>query len=46
MQTGSAMTPEQRRRNKIIGLVLLVFVLAVFAWAMFKGGSLFTGDGA
>lgn len=37
------MTPEQRRRNRIIGLVLLVFVVAVFAWAMFKGSSLFAG---
>jgi hypothetical protein len=39
------MTPEQRRRNRIIGLTLLVFVLAVFAWAMIKGGSLFAGSG-
>ncbi|HTK01782.1 MAG TPA: cytochrome oxidase small assembly protein [Bordetella sp.] len=39
------MTPEQRRSNRIIGLVLLVFVVAIFAWAMFKGGSLFAGDG-
>ncbi|WP_217906518.1 cytochrome oxidase small assembly protein [Bordetella genomosp. 11] len=37
------MTPEQRRRNRIIGLVLLAFVVAVFAWAMFKGGNLFAG---
>jgi hypothetical protein len=37
------MTPEQRRRNRIAGLVLLVFVIAVFAWTIFKGGSLFNG---
>lgn len=40
-QTTQAMTPEQRRRNKIVGLVLLAFVVFIFAWAMFKGGSLF-----
>jgi hypothetical protein len=39
------MTPEQRRRNRILGLVLLVFVVAIFAWAMFKGGSLFASGG-
>ncbi|WP_232464662.1 cytochrome oxidase small assembly protein [Bordetella genomosp. 8] len=37
------MTPEQRRRNRIAGLVLLVFVVAIFAWAIFKGGHLFAG---
>ncbi|WP_257737157.1 hypothetical protein [Bordetella bronchialis] len=37
------MTPEQRRRNRIAAVVLVIFVLAVFAWAMFKGGGLFTG---
>ena len=37
------MTPEQRRRNKIAGLVLLVFVLAVFAWTMLRGASILTG---
>lgn len=40
------MTPEQRRRNRITGLLLLIFVLAIFAWAMFKGSSLFTGGGS
>ncbi|WP_232462469.1 cytochrome oxidase small assembly protein [Bordetella genomosp. 9] len=37
------MTPEQRRRNRIAGVVLLVIVVAVFAWTIFKGASLFTG---
>lgn len=42
--TGSmAMTPEQRRRNKIAGLILLVFVIAVFAWTVFRGSALLTG---
>ena len=42
--TGSmAMTPEQRRRNKIAGLVLLVFVIAVFAWTVFRGSALLAG---
>jgi hypothetical protein len=36
-----SMTPEQRRRNKTSGLVLLVIVVAIFAWAMLKGGRLF-----
>lgn len=40
------MTPEQRRRNRIVGLVLLAFVVAVFAWAMFKGSHLLAGGGA
>jgi len=35
------MTPEQRRRNKAVGLTLLAVVLAIFIWALFKGSSLF-----
>jgi hypothetical protein len=38
------MTPEQRRRNRIAGLVLLVLVVAIFAWSMFRGGALFSGS--
>lgn len=38
------MTPEQRRRNRIAGLALLVFVVAIFAWAIFKGSHLFPGS--
>ncbi|MGN6457963.1 MAG: cytochrome oxidase small assembly protein [Achromobacter mucicolens] len=37
------MTPEQRRRNKIAGLVLLVFVVAVFAWTVIRGSAWLTG---
>jgi hypothetical protein len=33
----TAMTPEQRRKNKIAGLILLAFVLALFAWTMIRG---------
>ncbi|MFC4277445.1 cytochrome oxidase small assembly protein [Achromobacter aloeverae] len=36
------MTPEQRRRNKTVGLALLAVVLVIFVWALFKGSSLFT----
>ena len=38
------MTPEQRRRNKIAGLVLLAFVIAVFAWTVLRGSALLTGN--
>jgi len=31
------MTPEQRRRNRITGLILLAIVLAIFAWIFFRG---------
>lgn len=37
------MTPEQRRRNKIAGLVLLAFVIAVFAWTVLRGSVLLSG---
>lgn len=30
------MTPEQRRKNKRTGLTILVFVLAVFAWVVYR----------
>jgi hypothetical protein len=40
-----SMTPEQRRRNKTAGLVLLVIVVAIFAWSMLKGGRLFMSGG-
>ncbi|WP_437177143.1 cytochrome oxidase small assembly protein [Advenella kashmirensis] len=29
------MTPEQKRKNRIVGLVLVVLVLAIFLWAIF-----------
>lgn len=31
------MTPEQRRRNRRLGLFLAVFVIAVMAWTFLKG---------
>lgn len=37
------MKPEQRRRNKTIGLILLALVLAVFAWTIFRGSVLMNG---
>ena len=40
------MTPEQRRRNRIAGLILVVFVAAVFAWTLLRGSSLLTGGAA
>ena len=39
------MTPEQRRSNKTAGLVLAAFVVAIFVWAMLKGGSLLVSGG-
>lgn len=30
------MTPEQRRKNKRTGLILLVFVLSVIAWVIYR----------
>jgi predicted nucleic acid-binding Zn ribbon protein len=30
------MTPEQRRKNKRMGLILLVFVLSVMAWVIYR----------
>ncbi|WP_222129942.1 cytochrome oxidase small assembly protein [Bordetella genomosp. 13] len=36
-------TPEQTRRNRKVGLILLVFVVAVFAWTVFRGAVLLTG---
>ncbi|MCW3151423.1 MULTISPECIES: cytochrome oxidase small assembly protein [Achromobacter] len=38
------MTPEQRRRNKIAGWVLVAFVIAVFGWTVFRGSALLTGN--
>lgn len=38
----TVMTPEQRRRNRIAGVILLLFVLAVFGWTFLRGASLLT----
>lgn len=32
------MTPEQRRRNRNLGLVLAVIVVAIMVWAFFRMG--------
>ncbi|WP_152968154.1 MULTISPECIES: cytochrome oxidase small assembly protein [unclassified Achromobacter] len=37
------MTPEQRRRNRIAGLILLAFVAAVFVWTLLRGSALLGG---
>lgn len=37
------MTPEQRRRNRIVGLVLLALVAAIFAWTFFRGSATLGG---
>jgi len=29
------MTPEQKRKNRIVGFVLVALVLAIFLWAIF-----------
>jgi len=37
------MTPEQRRRNKTVGLTLLAIVIALFALTFFRGSAILTG---
>ncbi len=32
------MTPEQRRRNRITGLILAVIVFAIMGWVFYRGG--------
>lgn len=34
------MTPEQRRRNRIAGIILAIFVIAIFAWTFLRGSEL------
>lgn len=34
------MTPEQRRRNRIAGIVLAIIVIAIFAWTFLRGSTL------
>ncbi|WP_279628478.1 hypothetical protein [Bordetella genomosp. 12] len=31
------MTAQQRRRNRVAGLILLLFVLAIFGWTFVRG---------
>jgi len=37
----AAMTPEQRRRNKKMGLILAAIVAALFLWAFTRGARMF-----
>lgn len=34
------MTPEQRRRNRIVGIILAIIVIAIFAWTFLRGSAL------
>jgi hypothetical protein len=34
---------RQSRRNLAVGLILLVFALAVYGWVLTRGGALLTG---
>jgi len=34
------MTPEQRRRNRIAGIILAIIVIAIFAWTFLRGAEL------
>jgi cell division protein FtsB len=38
-----ALTTEQRRKNRIALTVLVVVVLAIFAWTLFRGTEIFAG---
>ncbi len=33
-------TPQQRRRNRLMGIILAVIVLAIYAWVFLRGGEL------
>ena len=34
------MTPEQRRKNRNTAIALVILVIAIVAWAFWRGGSL------
>jgi len=34
------MTPEQRRRNRIAGIILAIIVIAIFGWTFLRGSVL------
>jgi hypothetical protein len=34
------MTPEQRRKNRHTGIVLVIIVIAIIAWTFVRGGTL------
>lgn len=33
-------TPQQRRRNRLLGIILALIVLAIYAWVFFRGSEL------
>lgn len=33
-------TPEQRRKNRRLGLALLIMVILIMVWAFWRGGEL------
>jgi hypothetical protein len=37
------MTREQRRRNRIAGITLLMFAIVVFTWTLVQGGKFIVG---
>ena len=37
------MTPEQRRRNRNVALILLALAAAAFVWTFIRGAVLFAG---
>jgi len=39
------MTPEQRRKNRRTAMILVVIVIAVMAWAFWRGGTMYAGAG-
>ncbi|TFL15695.1 hypothetical protein CSC67_02935 [Pusillimonas caeni] len=39
-QVKNIMTPEQRRRNRIAGIILAIIVIAIFAWTFVRGSAL------
>ena len=37
------MTPEQRQRNRRLGITLFAVVAAIFAWVVFRGSDFLGG---
>lgn len=33
-------TPQQRRRNRIMGIILAIIVAAIYAWVFLRGNEL------
>jgi hypothetical protein len=36
-------TSEQRRRNRITGIILLIFAVMIFIWTFMQGGEFIVG---